>query len=330
MDIGLHTFSQYIRIIGRGKKGARALSQEEACKAMGMILDGFVEPEQLGAFLMLIRVKEEAASEVAGFVNAVRERMDLPDVQPKVDVDWSSYAGKRRHLPWFILSVLALADNGIKVFMHGMLGRKDDRTYTPDVLAALDIPISHTLGDAAHQVESSGFAYLGLERLFPRLQQLIELRDILGLRTPIHTVARMLNPFNAPCQMQGVFHPGYLSIHQDAAVLLQQPRMAVIKGEGGEVECNPDAICPIYSVRDSENRQEEWPSMYTKRHTKPKTLDICLLTNVWRGVAKDEYGLGAVVSTMAVTLYTMGKADTKSEAFFLAEDIWRKRSKDLV
>ncbi|MFC1749272.1 glycosyl transferase family protein [Pseudomonadota bacterium] len=330
MSTELHPFSQYIRILGRGKKGARALSQDEAYDAMGMILDGHIEPEQLGAFLMLVRVKEETPEEVAGFVRAVRERTTLPGALPSVDVDWSSYAGKRRHLPWFILSVLALVDSGIKVFMHGMQGRKDDRLYTPDVLKELGIPMSSSLSDAVQQIETEGFAYLGLDTLFPRLQQLINLRDLLGLRSPVHTVSRMLNPFDAPCQMQGIFHPGYLDIHQGAAALLNQPRMAVIKGDGGEIECNPDSELPIYTVRCSEQRKETWPAMFSKRHTKPATLDVAMLKEVWRGANSDEYGTAAVISTMAVTLYTMGKAGSKDEAFEEARSLWSKRSKDLV
>lgn len=62
-----------------------------------------VEPEQLGAFLMLLRIKEETPAEVAGFVRAAKRRFTLPEPKPVVDLDWSSYAGKRRQLPWFLL-----------------------------------------------------------------------------------------------------------------------------------------------------------------------------------------------------------------------------------
>jgi len=37
-----------------------------------MILRGEVLREQVGAFLMLLRVKEESPEEIAGFVRAVR------------------------------------------------------------------------------------------------------------------------------------------------------------------------------------------------------------------------------------------------------------------
>lgn len=325
-----HPFAQFIRTLGRGQKGSRSLTQQEAHEAMGMILDGLVEPVQLGAFLMLVRVKEETPEEVAGFVQTVRERIELPATLPVVDLDWSSYAGKRRHLPWFVLSVLLLVDNGMKIFMHGLLGRKDDRIYTPDALNALGIPMCDSLSDAASRISSHGFAYLNLDRLFPRLQQLIDLRDYLGLRSPVHTVSRMINPFNAPCQIQGIFHPGYQEIHQGAAALLAQPRMVVIKGDGGEIEVNPDAECTLYSVHDGALSQEVWPALFERRHVKPERLDLEQLKQIWRGAGEDEYGAGAVISTAAVVLRMMGRAASRDEALAQAEEMWRRRARDLI
>ncbi|HCA27760.1 MAG TPA: glycosyl transferase, partial [Betaproteobacteria bacterium] len=52
-----HPFAPIIRTLGKGKSGSRALTQEEAHAAMQMILADQVEPMQLGAFLMLMRVK---------------------------------------------------------------------------------------------------------------------------------------------------------------------------------------------------------------------------------------------------------------------------------
>jgi len=325
-----HPFSRFIRTLGRGKQGSRSLSQDDAFEAMRMIMEGHVEPEQLGAFLMLVRVKEETPEEVAGFVHAVRQHIQLPGNTPTIDLDWSSYAGKRRHLPWFVLSVLLLADNGYKVFMHGLQGRKDERIYTPAVLEYLGLPISQSLADTATRLEQHNFAYLNLDQLCPRLQQLIELRELLGLRSPVHTVARMLNPFSAPCQMQGIFHPGYLEIHQGAAQILNQPHMAVIKGDGGEIEASPDSPCKLMSVHDNQMQNEEWPALLNSRAVKPKILELENLKQLWRGTCEYSYGEAAVINTLAITLYAMGKTNTREEAFNLAAEKWTLRSKDLI
>ena len=87
-----HPFAVFVRILGKGKRGARDLTRDEAREAMGMLLDGKVEDTQLGAFLMLLRHKEESAEELAGFTEAVRERLHAPGIV--VDIDWPTYAGE--------------------------------------------------------------------------------------------------------------------------------------------------------------------------------------------------------------------------------------------
>jgi len=324
-----HPFAQYIRTLGRGKKGSRALTQDEAYEAMRMILADEVEPEQLGAFLMLVRVKEESPEEVAGFVQAVRETLPLPTSLPTVDIDWSSYAGKRRHLPWFVLSILLLADNGYRIFIHGLEGKKDDRIYTPEVLRFLGIPISQSLEEAAQRLETGYLAYLNLAQLSPRLQQIIDLRNILGLRSPVHTLSRMINPFAAPTQMQGIFHPGYLAIHQQAAKLLEQPHMVVIKGEGGEIEASPDTSCTLYSCHEGTLSEEEWPALLEGRRVKPTQLDLDELPKLWRGTQENAYGEAAIINTTAITLATM-KQLSRQEAIETARALWQSRAKSLI
>ena len=45
-----HPFASFVRILGKGQKGSRGLTQDEAYTAMGMMLDGKVEDTQLGVF----------------------------------------------------------------------------------------------------------------------------------------------------------------------------------------------------------------------------------------------------------------------------------------
>ena len=322
-----HPFAQYVRILGKGKNGSRPLTQDEAYEAFRMILADEVLPEQLGAFLMLMRVKEEEPEELAGFIRAVKESLPIPTNAPEVHLDWSSYAGKRRQLPWFILSTLLLAQNGINIFMHGASGHTAGRLYTKDVLAALGIAPCSSLQESADRIRETGFAYLDLEFLSPKLHKIIELRPILGLRSPVHTIARMLNPFDAEYVMQGIFHPGYRPMHQEAALLLKQPHLAVIKGDGGEIERDPDTACLVQSVHNGEMSDEEWPPLYSRRHVKDAELDVQRLRAAWQGDDDDEYGIGAVIGTTAIVLKMMGRAGSIAEAEAQAKTLWETRTK---
>jgi anthranilate phosphoribosyltransferase len=322
-----HPFAQYVRILGKGRNGSRGLTAEEAYESMRMIMSDEVEPIQLGAYLMLMRVKEESPEEVAAAVRAIREHLELPATLPAVDLDWSSYAGKKRILPWYLLATLLMAENGIRIFMHGASGHTAGRIYTKNVLPQLGVPVAKSLDEAARQIEQSNFSYIDLEYLNPKLHQIIELRPLLGLRSPVHTIARMLNPFNAPSVMQGIFHPGYRPTHQEAGVLLEIPHLTVLKGEGGEIERNPDQEVLLQCVSEGKLHDEEWPAMFAKRHVRPDEMNVADLAAVWRGDKQDEYGEAAVIGTVAIALYTMGRASDREEAEAQARGMWAARNK---
>jgi anthranilate phosphoribosyltransferase len=212
--------------------------------------------------------------------------------------------------------------------MHGASGHTNGRIYTKDVLAELGITPCRSIGEACARLNSQRFAYLDLQYLCPVMHEIIELRPLLGLRSPVHTIARSINPFNAPNVMQGIFHPGYRPIHQEAAQLLGEANVAVIKGEGGEIERNPDIPSLVQQVRNGQLEELEWPALFNQRHVKEDKLDVRRLAALWRGEADEEYGAAAVTGTAAIALHLMGKADSPEAAQALAEQMWNNRNRD--
>ncbi|WP_372867390.1 glycosyl transferase family protein [Pseudomonas sp.] len=316
-----HPFAQFVRILGKGKRGARNLTREEARDAMGMLLDGKVEDTQLGAFLMLLRHKEESAEEMAGFAEAVRERLQVPAIA--VDLDWPSYAGKKRHLPWFLLAAKALANSGVRILLHGGGAHTAGRLYSEQVIGLLQIPLCRSWGEVEHALQEAQLAFIPLGDWMPQLQKMIDLRNILGLRSPIHSLTRILNPLSARCGLQSIFHPGYQAVHREASHLLGDTAL-VIKGEGGEVEINPDATSHLYGTANGENWDEDWPPLSAQRHVKPESLQPEHLRAFWRGEVEDAYGRLAVLSSMAVALRGLGIP--REEAFVQAQQRWDARN----
>jgi len=327
-----HPFSRIVAILGRGKTKQRHLTFDEALEAMHMILDGDVLPEQIGAFLMLLRLKEESPDEIAGFAQATRDRLKLPATVPQVDLDWSSYAGKRIQLPWFVLSVMVLVAQGTRVVMHGTEGHTAGRLYTREVIELLGLPVAGDLAEAAAQVEATGFTYLPLEVMSPVLHHLIELRPVFGLRSPVHSFTRMINPFGAPAMMQGIFHRGFMDIHAGAARILNQPHAAVFRGEGGEIERRPNKPTQVWMTEgNAEPVVETWPALLDDPHqSADEVMDPRRLLAVWSGADQDPYGLSSAVGTLAVTLRTMGRAGSIDEAEALARELWEGRDRNFL
>jgi len=323
-----HPFAQYVRILGKGPNLSRPLSLDEARTAMGMIMQGRVEQAQLGAFLCLLRVKTELPEEAAGLALGIKDNLDLPAGLPAVDVDWASYAGKSRQLPYYVLAALCLAQHGIKVFMHGAEGHTAGRVYTSEVLRFLGVPVADSFAQAGEQLNGPQLRLYdpGTHRR-RRCTKVMALRQLLGLRSPIHTVARMVNPLNAAFSINGVTHPPYLPVHQEGSRLMGEKAMAAFKGDGGEVERRPEKACEVFFLKDGQPGTEDWPALVSGTRDKEESLDLARLQALWNGSDADEMAAAAIAGTMAVVLRYTGRAASVAEAEGAAQVLWRDRVK---
>lgn len=74
-----------LKEVGRGKRGARDLTYEEALQAAESILGLQATPAQIGAFFIAERIKMESVEELEAFVQVCREYADRSFVHEGVD-----------------------------------------------------------------------------------------------------------------------------------------------------------------------------------------------------------------------------------------------------
>lgn len=239
-----------IRSLGRGLRGRKPLTQTQAYEVMRAYLlqdkDQDIEPigdDQMAMMLMLMRVNEETPAEIAGFIQAFQE--DLEEL--KADIDWPCYAGKRDEAPWHGLAAKILANNGYKVLLHGGID-KSARQHISDYLSDLDITQACDMQDAQRLLETNNIAYLPLQSFAPKAQQMLLWKNRYGLRTPINTMARGLNPGRATLGIRGSFHPGYGKLHAQVDQLVDRTSLKVVsfKGQHGEAEFNPSVSQSVW------------------------------------------------------------------------------------
>ncbi|MDZ7781737.1 MAG: glycosyl transferase family protein [Halioglobus sp.] len=324
-----HPFAAYVRILGKGKTGTRSLDRQEARDAFAMILRGAAEPVQIGAFLMLLRVKEESPEEIAGFVEACRDTMHAPPAL-EVDLDWASYAGKKHQHPWFVLAMLLLAQAGYRVFVHGTAGHTPGRLYTETAMRDLGLPVATDWSGVSPGIARAGICYLPLRGFCPGLEEIMQLRPLLGLRSPVNTLVRMINPLAARSSIQSIFHPAYTRIHQEADRLLGQPAALVFKGESGEVEIKPQADTRLYLLREAQSREllaaralHGRPAPVEQPSTEP-------LRQLWRGTRTDDYGTAATLATTAAALVLLRPGNDLEDGRREAERLWRRRDTGML
>ena len=308
-----HDFAPYVRILGRGPGKSRSLTRAEARHALGMVLRQEATREQIGAMLMLLRYRGEAIDEMAGLVEAAREHAGLPWVFSRpLDLDWPSYAdGRTRGLPWYLLSALLMARSGLRVLMHGPL-------HGPGRLPLVESLRLLGIAPGVDALETTGFAFAPLESLNPALADLLALRGVLGLRSPLNTVGRLLNPADARGGVDGVFHPNYIAVHVGTAALLGR-NVSVLKGGGGEAEWSGAKALVVTTPAG----EQTWPALDTAG--KPDSTTPAELKAVWDRKRADPAGEATVIATAAVALQAAGYHSDPASCLIRAHTLWDKR-----
>ena len=315
------TLAPLVRALGRGPGRSRSLDRKEAAEAMAAILDGSAAPEAVGALLMLMRYRGETGEEIAGFVDAMRARLGAWAGLP-VALDWPSYAsGRSRGLPLFLLAAQLVARSGMPVLVHGWNSTQNPHADVRAHLEEAGIPLATTPTEAGAALTQARIAYVPLECLDPELLRVVRLRDQLGLRSPVNTALRAMNPGRAPASVQGVFHPPYRGLQQDAAELLGERDMMVIKGGGGEFERHPAKQILVYGLEHGAiHEQVVEPLVDDTRRLADAEPAAGDLGRLWRAFAE-----ATVTGTAALALMACGAAPGLTEAQALAETLWSAR-----
>ena len=224
--------SHYIKDIGRGKDGARALGRAQAADLMGQVLDQLVSDLELGAFCIAMRVKGETPEEMAGFLDATHARLNKVHTGQAPTVVLPSYNGARKLPVLTPLLALLLAREGVAVLLHGT-ATEDKRVSSQAVLAELGMAAS----GPSPQVQAGEVVWVPTGVLNAGLERLLSVRRVVGLRNPGHSLVKLLNPCDpnsGPALVVSSYtHPEYLRSMSDTFALTGQHAL-LLRGTEGE------------------------------------------------------------------------------------------------
>ena len=242
---------QLIAKIGKGWKGAKDLTWEEAKRAFHSVVKGEATPTQVGAFLMAMRIKTESISELAAFTAAAREYVaPLQVPQAATMVDLPLYGEKHNTVHIIIAASLVAASTGAGMLLHGV-DSPQTSSDLPRILGHLGIPVAFSVSDITQQLTQRPWVYADLAGYHAPLTQLLDLRREFGLQNLAHQVARLLNPARLPSQVIGIAHPPYLDKMAEALDMLGAKRALIIQGVEGFPELSIAAPSTARELRSS-------------------------------------------------------------------------------
>ena len=280
--------SQYLKVIGRGKVGARNLPRDQATDLMGQVLDGTASDLEVGAFCIAMRIKGETPEEMAGFLDAVHERLEMLPASARPLVVLPSYNGARKLPVLTPLLALLLARNGLPVLVHGT-ATEDRRVSSQDVLAALGIAPMQELDE----IEPGHVAFAPTALLLPGLERLLDVRRTLGLRNSAHSLVKLMDPLSpvaGDSLIVGSYtHPEYAE-SMAATIALTGSDALLLRGTEGEPVADPrrtpqmDGFLSGHAVR----LQEAQGGPLTALPTLPRTTDAASTAAYTRAVLSGE------------------------------------------
>ena len=211
-DIERFIAAPFIKEIGRGVKGARSMSREDARQLYAAMLEGRVSDLELGAILLAMRIKGESVEELTGFMDAARASFaPLPTPRGEfAPVLIPTYNGARKLANLTPLLALLLAREGVPTLLHGV--RSDPgRVTTAEILHALGVAEATTTAEVQNEFAHLRPAFMPIEHLAPHLAHMLSLRRVLGVRNSTHTLVKILQPFDGPAlRLVSYTHPEYL------------------------------------------------------------------------------------------------------------------------
>jgi anthranilate phosphoribosyltransferase len=209
------------------------LGEDEASRAMELIMRDEATPSQIAGFVVALRVKGETVMEIAGLARtamALATPVDLPDPATLLDVVGTGGDGSRS-FNISTLSAIVAAACGARVAKHGNRAASSI-CGAADVLEALGIRIDLPPAGVAACVADAGIGFLFAPLFHPSFRFVAVPRRELGVRTVFNILGPLCNPAHAGCRALGVADAALAPMVADVLARLGVRRALVFNAEG--------------------------------------------------------------------------------------------------
>lgn len=322
----------YLKIVGNGQRTARDLTAGEAEAAFTLIMERQASLPQVAAFMAAQRIKEESAEELAVFAQVLRRYCQITPLSIPHLIDICvPYDGRSKHFSMIPAAALIAASAGARVVLHGRCGQSTPPKFglgVGDIFAALDVPVNLPPESAGALLldDSIGVTYVDVSQFAPALEYFNSLRLDYGMRSFFNTIEKLINPFDAPNGITGVFHGPVLE--RVAAAMQKQGyrRGLAVQGTEGAIDVMTNRRTPLIEFQADADFQS-WaidPAKYGGwSHDEAPEIPVTVQNNaeltqqiLMPRLATPGLGLyrRSALLTAALMVYVSGKATTYPEA----------------
>ena len=265
------SISKYLKVIGRGSKGAKDLDRQQSRQVFSEILCGKVSDLELGAFCIAMRIKGESPDELAGFMDALDPFINAFPEQRLPTIILPSYNGSRRQMNMTPLLAGLLCASGFSVIVQGV--ETDDARITSfSIFNELNWPIIHNQNEFSLIGQQNQPIFCPIRVICPPLNNLLSLRQKIGLRNSGHVLAKLINPTQDHAwQICNYTHPEYTE-KLKKYFQLRPENAIVMRGSEGEPTASLQRV-PEMDFHFINGTIQKFPEIHFEDIVLPSDLD---------------------------------------------------------
>ncbi|MBI3615235.1 MAG: anthranilate phosphoribosyltransferase [Candidatus Omnitrophica bacterium] len=245
------TFSSLLAAVQSG----RHLTEMEAEAAVAQIMEGTSSADEVKQFLLALRAKGEALSEVVGAARAMRSRAAAVKTNGRILIDTCGTGGDGlKTVNISTIAALVVAGAGVPVAKHG------NRAITSacgsaDLLEALGVAIDVESAVVERCIREANFGFLFAPRFHPAMKAVAPIRKELGVPTIFNLLGPLTNPAGVRHQVVGVADEAKMDLYAKALLGLGAARALVVRGADGQDELSTTGATRILEINVKQDPQ---------------------------------------------------------------------------
>ncbi|KAA8730030.1 anthranilate phosphoribosyltransferase [Ewingella americana] len=230
---------------------AQVMTQEESQQLFTAIVNGELEPAQLAAALISMKVRGEQPAEIAGAAQAL---LANAEPFPRPDYAFADIVGTggdgTNSINISTASAFVAAACGIRVAKHGNRS-VSSRSGSSDLLAAFGIQLDMSAEKSRAALDDLGICFLFAPQYHTGFRHAMPVRKALKTRTLFNVLGPLINPARPPLALIGVYSPELVRPIAETLRTLGYQRAAVVHGAGMD-EVAIHAATQVAELKDGE------------------------------------------------------------------------------
>ncbi|HVA96826.1 MAG TPA: anthranilate phosphoribosyltransferase [Candidatus Acidoferrales bacterium] len=300
------------------------LTGDEIRSLFAAVSKGELDPIQIAAVLIALRMKGETVEEIGSLIQEMRSHIvDFPAYPDAIDTCGTGGDGTGTFNISTTVAFVA-AGAGIQIIKHGNKAASS-KCGSADVLSELGVNIMLTPEQANNVFKKVGMVFLYASLYHPAMKYIAPVRKSLGTRTVFNFLGPFLNPAQVKRQLIGVPNAELAEKLAKVAATLQYEHAVIVSSNSGMDEMDVSGATTIYEIRGkSVLKKSVNPQTLGFKKTNSQEMhggSMAENAQIIRDILSGKKGAkrDVVVLNSAYALYVAGKVKDIRDGMRLAE-----------